>query len=82
MTIRNVTQAKEQLSALLVLVENGEEIMIARGNRVIAKLVPVKKSPAKRKFGLLKGQIEVLGDIVGPDQEVDRLFFGGTDDSA
>jgi len=44
-----VHQAKTHLSALLKRVEAGEEILIARGDRGVARLVPVE--PARRELG-------------------------------
>ena len=38
-------EAKTHLSALLKRVERGEEIQILRGEVLVAKLVPLKKSP-------------------------------------
>lgn len=39
-----VTEAKSHFSAILQRVENGEEIAIARRGKIIARLVPEKKS--------------------------------------
>jgi prevent-host-death family protein len=48
MTI-TVHEAKTHLSRYLVEVENGMEILIARGKKPVARLVPVEeKPPAKR----------------------------------
>jgi prevent-host-death family protein len=51
--------AKTTLSQLLARVEAGEEIILARGNEPIAKLVPYEKPPTKRRFGALRGVISV-----------------------
>jgi prevent-host-death family protein len=47
--------AKTNLSKLLAQVEKGEEVIIARGDKPIAKLVPVQPK-GKRFPGMLKGQ--------------------------
>lgn len=44
-----VQYAKTHLSALLARVEQGEEIVIARGDREVARLVPV--APRERELG-------------------------------
>jgi prevent-host-death family protein len=51
--------AKTTLSQLLARVEAGEEIILARGNAPIAKLVPYQAPPTKRRFGALRGIISV-----------------------
>ena len=55
MTTVNIHRAKSELSKLLKRVEAGEEIMIARNGKEIAKLVPAVPAPAKsRGRGALK----------------------------
>lgn len=56
MTVVNTHQAKTQLSRLLLLVEEGEEVVIARSGRPIARLVPFAEED--RAPGRLKGRIE------------------------
>jgi prevent-host-death family protein len=46
----NIQEAKTRLSELLVRVENGEEVVIARAGRPVARLQPVEKVPPRR-FG-------------------------------
>ena len=62
----NVYEAKTQLSRLLVRVEAGEEITIARANRPIARLVPVSPRPAKRVPGRDEGKIWISDDFDAP----------------
>ena len=77
MTIRNVSEAKAELSALLVMVENGEEVVIARGGKPVARLVPIPVRAEPRKAGALKGRIWISPDFDAPDQELEDLFRGG-----
>lgn len=49
----NIHAAKTQLSQLLVQVQEGEEIIIAKAGRPIAKLIPFHSTPA-REPGLWK----------------------------
>jgi len=51
--------AKTTLSQLLARVEAGEEIILARGNEPIAKLVPYRAPPTKRRFGAMRGIIRI-----------------------
>ena len=45
--------------------ETGEEIVITKNSRPVAKLTPLKQRP-KTLFGVDRGRIEILGDIVSP----------------
>ncbi|MGH8606418.1 MAG: type II toxin-antitoxin system Phd/YefM family antitoxin [Gammaproteobacteria bacterium] len=56
MTIVNVHEAKTHLSRLLEAAAAGEEIIIAKAGKPIAKLVPIEKP--KREPGRLKGLIQ------------------------
>lgn len=51
--------AKTTLSKLLQRVEAGEEIVLARGKRPVARLVPCEPPRPRRRFGALKGSISV-----------------------
>lgn len=56
MTIFTVHQAKSQLSRLLAQVGKGEEVVIARGNEPVARIVPFESAKPRRP-GALKGKI-------------------------
>ncbi len=45
--------------------ESGEEIVITKNGRPVSKLVPYRKKP-ESLFGIDKGRIQILGDIVSP----------------
>ena len=72
--IVNVHAAKTQLSRLLERAEAGEEIVIGRAGKPIAKLVPYIPDRPKRVFGALKGQIVIHGDFNDLDAEIEREF--------
>ncbi len=61
-----VHAARTRLSQLLARVEAGEEIVIARGKRPVAKLVPFAPPPAKRRFGALRGALSVGPEFFEP----------------
>ena len=54
----NIHEAKTNLSRLLVQVEAGEEVVIARNGEPVARLVPVQKR-GKRQFGSWKGRVKL-----------------------
>jgi prevent-host-death family protein len=47
----NIRQARTQLSKLLARVATGEEVLISRAGKPIAKLVPLTRKAAQRKPG-------------------------------
>jgi prevent-host-death family protein len=69
-----VTEAKTQLSSLIDRAGEGEEIVIRRGSRPVAKLIRYDDPPVRRKMGDLKGKIWISDDFDEPDEELERLF--------
>lgn len=63
-----VHEAKTQFSRLLRRVASGEEIIITRGGKPIARLVPVE-SPRNRQLGRDVGLFEVPEDFNAPLSE-------------
>lgn len=60
----NVHEAKTHLSRLLERVEAGEEIVLARNGKAVARLVPVGR--AVRRPGGMKGRIRIRRDFDAP----------------
>lgn len=59
----NVHEAKTHLSRLLTRVSAGEEVIIAKAGKAVARLVPVHRKPRKRAPGLYKGKIWIAPDF-------------------
>jgi len=57
-----IHQAKTNLSRLIDRAAAGEEIIIARGSKPVARLVPIGAVKAKRKPGSWKGKF-----VLGPE---------------
>lgn len=76
--IINVSKAKATLSKLIDMACLGEEIIIAKNNLPLVELV-IHQPKAKRKLGLLSGQIIIPDDFMEEDDEVNDMFYG--DDS-
>ncbi len=60
----NMHEAKTHLSRLIDEVEHGEEVIIARHNRPVAKLVMI--SHGFRSPGSMKGEISMADDFNAP----------------
>jgi len=63
MTVVTVHQAKTNLSRLIKKAADGEEVIIARGSKPVARLVPVGESKGKRQPGSLKGKLPVGPEV-------------------
>jgi prevent-host-death family protein len=62
----NISKAKMQLSALVARVAAGEEIVITRNGRPVARLVPLATRTTPRPLGRFKGQFGMTEDFDAP----------------
>ena len=65
-TIYNLYEAKSSLSRLVDRAAGGEEIIIAKAGKPLARLVPLKRLVAKRKPGGWEGQVYIADDFDEP----------------
>lgn len=72
MTTVTIREAQANLSRLLAQVEAGEDVVIARNGKPVARLVAVEL-PGTREFGTLSGRIKLDGRFFEPlpDDELD-----------
>jgi prevent-host-death family protein len=76
----NVHQAKTHLSRLLARVAKGEEIVIARAGKPIARLVPItKRRTMADVFDLYRGRIRIAPDFDAPLPDDVLADFEGRD---
>ena len=74
----NVYDAKTNLSKLLSRVERGEEIVLARSGRPVARLVAFRPRRAPRVPGRLAGRLEVAADFADtPEWLIDSFEAEG-----
>jgi prevent-host-death family protein len=62
----NIHEAKTQLSRLLSRVERGEEIVIARAGRPVARLLPFEARGARRVLGGDEDAVWIAADFDAP----------------
>jgi len=76
-----IHQAKTHLSKLVARAEAGEEIVLARGDKPVAKLVPFE-APAKgvRELGWLKGQVWLDPGFDDPLPDDELALWNGEGD--
>jgi prevent-host-death family protein len=72
----NVHEAKTQLSRLLERVERGEEIVIARAGKPVAKLIPYTAAKEPRKPGGWEGKVWIADDFDELPEEIMAAFRG------
>ncbi len=65
-TTVNIFEAKTHLSKLIAKVEQGEEVIIARAGKPVARLTNLKPEKKPIVFGLLKGKLHVADDFDAP----------------
>lgn len=73
----NVHQAKTHLSRLLERAEAGEEIVIARNGRPVARLVGIHEDEDPRVPGSMRGRIVMADDFDAPLPPELQAYFDG-----
>ena len=72
----NIHEAKTHLSRLLEKVAMGEEVIIAKAGKPLAKLVPISSERPRFKLASAKGEFVVPDDFNDPlPKEVEDLFW-------
>ena len=72
----NIGAAKKQWESLVERAAAGEEIVIARRGKPIAKLLPVTNTKEPRTPGGWEGRIWIAPDFDESDAEIEALFYG------
>jgi prevent-host-death family protein len=62
----NIFEAKTQLSKLIQMVESGEDVIIARAGKPVARLTQLEPKKRPIRFGGLKGKIQIADDFDAP----------------
>ena len=75
----NVHEAKTNLSRLLERVEHGEEIIVCKAGKPVAKLIPFKKPRLPRTPGGWEGRVWIAEDFDELPEEIAAAFRGEAD---
>jgi prevent-host-death family protein len=83
MHITNISEAKATLSKLIEQVINGDEVIIGKAGKPVAKLIPytVDTNPRTLGAGQWQGQIWLADDFDDLPDEVLNLFTGEATDN-
>jgi prevent-host-death family protein len=72
----NVYEAKTHLSKLLDIAASGEEVIIARAGRPMARLVAYQVDQQSRKPGYWKGKVKIEKDFDELPSSISKAFRG------
>lgn len=76
MSIVNIHQAKTHLSRLVEDAAAGDEIVIAKAGKPVARLVALARQTRARKIGALKGKLAIADDFDAPLSAEELGEFG------
>lgn len=74
MVVRNISQAKAQLSALIAEVLKGNEVILAKAGKPVAKLVPYGGAASPRVPGSMAGEIWIAPDFDTLPEDIAEVF--------
>lgn len=74
MQITNISEAKAQLSALIEKVIAGEDVIIGKAGKPVARLVRYERSRQPRQPGALKGKIHISDDFDELPKDIAEAF--------
>jgi prevent-host-death family protein len=80
MTVVTIHQAKTNLSKLIAEVENGGEVVIARGDKPVARLSPIESVRKPRTPGRLKGIVKFDERFLEPLPADELALWNGESD--
>ncbi|MBA3596109.1 MAG: type II toxin-antitoxin system Phd/YefM family antitoxin [Methylibium sp.] len=76
MTTVDIHEAKTWLCKLIEAVKAGEDVIITRSGKPVARLMPFEASKPPRRLGLLSGRLSVPDDFNAPlPEEMLRSFY-------
>ena len=73
-TILNVTEAKAKFSDIIERAVSGEEIIVTKAGKPVAKIVRYEPAQGHQRLGLFAGQIEIAEDFDAWPDDVARTL--------
>ena len=74
MVVRNISQAKAELSALLEGVVKGNEVILAKAGKPIARIIPYAGAAQPREPGSMAGEIRIAPDFDSLPDDMAEAF--------
>ena len=72
--MRNISEAKAELSALIEAVQSGNEIIIAKAGKPVARLVAFRGPTRPRAPGSMAGEIWIAPDFDTLPEDMEEVF--------
>lgn len=82
MKVVNVHEAKTHLSRLLAQVAKGEEVLISKAGKPVARLVPFQGARREASMGMDRGRVRISDDFDAPLPDDLLAAFEGADSPA
>ena len=74
MMVRNISQAKAELSALIEQVLQGNEVILAKAGKPVARLVAYRGPIGPRKPVSMAGEISLAADFDSLPEDIAEAF--------
>jgi len=74
MVVRNISQAKAELSALIESVQKGNEVILAKAGKPVARLIAYRGPAHPRTPGSMTGQIWIAPDFDTLPEDMAEAF--------
>ena len=74
MVVRNISQAKAELSALVAEVLKGNEVILGKAGKPVARLVPYHGASQPRQPGAMAGEIWIAPDFDTLPEDIAEAF--------
>lgn len=74
MEMFNISEAKAQLSAVIERVSKGEEILIGKAGKPVAKIVRYEPARRNQRLGCFKGKIKIAKDFDEWPEDIARVL--------
>jgi prevent-host-death family protein len=74
MVVRNISEAKAELSALIEVVQNGNEVIIAKAGKPVARLIAFRGPTQPRTPGSMAGEIWISPDFNTLPDDMEDAF--------
>jgi prevent-host-death family protein len=74
MVVRNISEAKAELSALIEAVQNGNEVIIAKAGKPVARLIAFRGPSRPRTPGSMAGEIWIAPDFDTLPDDIAEAF--------
>ncbi len=74
MITSTIDEAKSQLAELIVAAEQGEEVVIARAGKPVARLLPYERQDGPRQGGQWRGHVRIAPDFDQLPPDIGEAF--------